>query len=539
MLRVFIVDDDDNVRQNLRNAVPWHQCGFVLSGEAGDGEQALPLIRQLKPDVLIADVQMPYMGGLALSKLVRQEFPGMKIILTSSIPDFDSAQKAVSLGVEDYLLKPLTNKGLISALNNVKDRIEAETQKKENISFYHKESNEYSRFLQGVFFDRIVTGQLSIQEIYERAQELEINLNAESYSVAFFSIPQELSEYTEFENSPHERIRENLLTHFLKYPDYILFKWNSRSYAALIMGDTDKINQNIERCIQVVRQQYETHAPDYNWYFAVASPVQRLSQLPECYREAEMLRSYQHILRNQHIFTKDTVSFLTGTGSNECLADLKMEMIDTSLVERFLKSATTKQVPDYVDDYLKSFDNVLESKPFCHYLMLSVYFTAISYLQKREISPKVFRQRLNCMNLLGMNVTYAQLKSFLSDILLRAVELKEESAGDQYRSVLRHALDYLDDNFTDSNLTLQTVADHVSISPNHLSAVFSKEMGTTFSKYLSGKRLEYAKELLRNTDLRSGEVANAVGIEDPGYFSVVFKKAFNCTPREYRAKKHK
>ena len=112
MLRAFLVEDESIIRETLRDTVPWGQYGYVLAGEAGDGEMALPLIRQLKPDILITDIRMPFMDGLALSKLVSQEFPDMKIIIISGHDDFEYAQQAIHIGVERYLLKPITKKAL-------------------------------------------------------------------------------------------------------------------------------------------------------------------------------------------------------------------------------------------------------------------------------------------------------------------------------------------------------------------------------------------------------------------------------------------
>ena len=106
MLRVFLVEDESTIRETLRDTVPWAQYGYAFAGEAGDGEMALPLIRQAKPDVLITDIRMPFMDGLALSRLVIQEFPNIKIIIISGYDDFEYAQQAIHIGVERFLLKP-------------------------------------------------------------------------------------------------------------------------------------------------------------------------------------------------------------------------------------------------------------------------------------------------------------------------------------------------------------------------------------------------------------------------------------------------
>ena len=103
-LRVFLAEDESIIRETLRDTVPWAQYGCVFAGEAGDGEMALPLIRQAKPDVLITDIRMPFIDGLALSELVSREFPEMKIVIISGYNDFEYSRKAISIGVDRYLI---------------------------------------------------------------------------------------------------------------------------------------------------------------------------------------------------------------------------------------------------------------------------------------------------------------------------------------------------------------------------------------------------------------------------------------------------
>ena len=123
------------------------------------------------------------------------------------------------------------------------------------------------------------------------------------------------------------------------------------------------------------------------------------------------------------------------------------------------------------------------------------------------------------------------------DVLLRALEIRDNATGSQYRTILKQAVAYIDGNFADENISLNRVAKEVNISANYLSAVFSQEMGITFVEYLTTKRMDRAKELLRNTDKRSGEVAAEVGYKDSHYFSFLFKKTQGCTPRDYRSGK--
>ena len=94
MLKVFLVEDESVIREGFRDKIPWEQYGFQLVGEAGDGEMALPMIRKLKPDLLITDIKMPFMDGLSLSEIVKEEFPKIKIIIISGYDDFEYARRS-------------------------------------------------------------------------------------------------------------------------------------------------------------------------------------------------------------------------------------------------------------------------------------------------------------------------------------------------------------------------------------------------------------------------------------------------------------
>ena len=127
-------------------------------------------------------------------------------------------------------------------------------------------------------------------------------------------------------SEPGARLRDALLEHFLKYPEYILLRWNLTTYAVLLKGETARMEELSERCVETVRRQYAAHAPEQSWYVAIGRPTQRLSTLPVCFEEVSRLWAYRHILPQQHVLTADTVSFLTGTSSGNSQAPSKVSI---------------------------------------------------------------------------------------------------------------------------------------------------------------------------------------------------------------------
>ena len=123
MIKVFLVEDEVVIRDAIKNSINWEQEGYEFVGEASDGELALPMILKEKPDILITDIRMPFMDGLELSRLVKKELPDTNIIILSGYDEFEYAKEAIKIGVEEYLLKPISSNVLLEHLGEVASKI--------------------------------------------------------------------------------------------------------------------------------------------------------------------------------------------------------------------------------------------------------------------------------------------------------------------------------------------------------------------------------------------------------------------------------
>ena len=131
--RVFLVEDEIATREGIRDAVDWAAAGYQFCGEAPDGEMALPLIRERRPETVITDIKMPFMDGLQLCRILRETLPFTKIIILSGHDEFRYAQEAIQIGVTEYLLKPVSPRDLVAALRKVARQIDEEHQASANI----------------------------------------------------------------------------------------------------------------------------------------------------------------------------------------------------------------------------------------------------------------------------------------------------------------------------------------------------------------------------------------------------------------------
>ncbi len=152
MVKVFLVEDEFIVRNGIKKSIAWEDEGMTFAGEAGDGELAFPLIKKTKPDILITDIKMPFMNGIELSEAVHKILPDTKIVILSGYGEFEYAQQAINIGIEKYLLKPISSAKLLEALRDVAQKIEKEKAASALKTQYLKEMEENTEHSRYKFF---------------------------------------------------------------------------------------------------------------------------------------------------------------------------------------------------------------------------------------------------------------------------------------------------------------------------------------------------------------------------------------------------
>ena len=526
MLKVFLTEDESVVREGLRDMIPWEQYGFEFVGEASDGEMALPLVRKVKPDILITDIKMPFMDGLAFSRLVSKELPNTRIIILSGYDDFNYAQQAIGLNVDQYLLKPISRASMIKALEQTKARIEEEREQQDYRRRFIRESREYEHYARRVFFEKLVSGTLTVSEIYEQAAALELELDAEAYNIELFVL------------QPHESgtayseqiavLQDDLLQDFLLYPDFLVFRASVLSYAVLIKGSRDRMSALTERCIALIRQRCAEFETALDWYCSIGTATQRLSGLPQCYTAASHALAYRHLMPGVHVFRPDLVEQGSESGARSAV---DLGNLDPMLLRGFVQNGLDSEIEDFTAEFFSKLGSAQDSLMVRHYLLLSARINALAAIEELGLDRASLAEELPVPELDAAS----DLRAYFREVLRTAISLRDEESLRRGGGLVDSALEYIDQHFADESISLNAVAQAINVSTNYLSAVFSQKMGLSFVEYLTQKRMTRAKQLLRQSGRRTGEVAAEVGYRDPRYFSFVFKKTQGCTPREYRA----
>src|SRR4051812_22985794 len=181
--KVFLVEDEIVTREGIRDTVDWAAAGYQFCGEAPDGEIALPLIYERRPETVITDIKMPFMDGLQLCRILRETLPATKIIILSGHDEFKYAQEAIQIGVTEYLLKPIAPQDLGAALRKVARQMDEEHQASAQIETLQAQMASHRPLLRERCLLDLVTGASGAAEFLAQARSLEIDLLAPCYQV--------------------------------------------------------------------------------------------------------------------------------------------------------------------------------------------------------------------------------------------------------------------------------------------------------------------------------------------------------------------
>ncbi len=536
MLRVFLVEDESVIREGLRDKIPWEQYGFQFVGDAADGEMALPLIRKLKPDVLITDIKMPFMDGLSLSEIVKEEFPRTRIIIISGYDDFEYARQAIVVGVDQYLLKPITRAALRNVLMELKEKIGQDGEQKDYQARFQDEMQAFEQFPLRRFFEKLLAGELSVKEIYEEASRLSLQITASCYNLMIFTLFEKDGQPSRENGERFMRKQDEVFHYFLRHPQFILFRLNVNSYGVLVKGEGSHMEELVESGLDHIRKLCLPEEAQIGWYVAVGEPVERLSMLPQCYLAASHYFAYRFILPGIHVLTEKTLADDLADQEEKGVGSVDFMQMDPELIRDFLSQGEENEIHNFVESYLANIGSGLKSRMFRGYMFFNIQVAVVTFLKSIQVGQEKYREEIEGI-ISKLPDSEEDIFVYFLSMLQFSMKIRDQINNYQGKKQFKRALDYIDGHYDQETLSLSLVAEQTGMSPNYLSSVFSQNMQKTFIEYVTEKRIEKAKRLLRQTDKTSGEIAREVGYKDSHYFSFVFRKLQGCNPREYRAQK--
>ncbi len=534
-MKVFLVEDEYIVREGIKNNIDWEKNGYDFCGEASDGELAFPMISEKRPDIVITDIRMPFMDGIELSRMIKEEYPEIKIIILSGHEEFEYAKAAIQIGVEEYLLKPINGDELLQVVNRVAQKIKEENDSRETPQ--EGEGDENFEYAKRQLLSSLIDDNASLSDALEQGKKIHLNLMAQCYNIMMLKLQRKNKE-----QGFSQRIVElyKTMEEILEGQEgqSIMFDRAPEGKVILFMGSGE---EEIRRNMDVFAGRFREILPEYEdvtYFGSVGVPVMRLRELGESYEAASHGFSYRFLTEPNQIVDNHTV-FDQARDENKfscSIGSVDIQNLDKQKIESFLKGGEMDEIQFFVEEYMKKTgDAGKNSMIFRQYIVMDMFFAASHFLTQitdgREQLGEPFEspeQMQKIVSDLGATVDY------IKELFTKVMEVRDAQTTEHNSDVVENAKKYISDNYHDEELTLNTVAHEVNVSPNHLSAMFSQKTGQTFVKYLTDVRMHRAKELLKCTSKRSNEICEEVGYRDPHYFSHLFKKNVGCSPMQYR-----
>lgn len=544
MIKVFLVEDEIVIRNGIKNSIDWEKEGYQFAGEASDGELALPMILKEKPDIVITDIRMPFMDGLELSRMVKKELPDTKIVILSGYDDFGYAKEAIKIGVTEYLLKPVSSAMLLEHLQEVSKTIQSERENQALKDTYLREMRENEELIKMKFLGELLSGEMSLSAAIEKGKRFHMNLSAQTYQIILFKYM--IKNLADAQSSETTVEAYEAIEKFVDaFPDVYSFQRGVEGWAFLVTAEETELEEKTRRFLDQLVKVLETF-PQIDYFGGIGMPVSRLRELRYSFRDADRAFAGR--------FTQEENQIISSSKLPEPQKDNDFDVNSVGelskiqyVIEKFLNSGSQEEVASFVEALFEEVPKEhFRSLIIRQYVIMNIYATVASFCEKisadanqntkdEEAQIKDLKEREELLkNAVTSSESLEDIRQYISSLLENAIELRNTVSGRRYSDIIMTAKRRIEKDYMSEDISLNTVALDVGMSPSYFSSIFSKEMGKTFIEYLTEVRMEKAKEYLTCSAMKTSEIGYEVGYKDPHYFSYIFKKTQGCTPKEYR-----
>ncbi|NBI29796.1 response regulator transcription factor [Chengkuizengella marina] len=504
MYRVFLVDDEPFIVEGMKSIIHWEDYGLQVIGVAYDGKQALQALENLECDLLITDIMMPNMNGLDLIKVIKQRNQDMKFIVATGYQEFQYVKKGISLGIENYLLKPIDEGELISTLRNAIEKLDKA-----------KHDDEDSYILRDNSIWRWLNQDISNQEFIDRL---------ELYGMAPFINPLVVAILqVEFDQTTQKGSFSELRRWIESCFSCICVLSPEQEFILIWSGiEVSHVQQHVKHLQAELRK----HKKLVQFFIALGSEANSIEEIFSSFYRVKELRTYRFVLpENTHVITETlTQNYLQ---TSNLMIDYNFQDLVNHVLNGDLDGAM-----QWVDQAFQRFVEVISvdipklSKGFAVKL-LSIVLNAI----ESQIDLNVFSEMVT--RIMHTN-TIEELKQVMNQFIIETFD-NIERHNQQMSPIIKSVLQYVHEHLH-KELSLKTLSQRFHVNTNYLGQLFQKEVGTVFSDHINHLRIEKAKKLLKLPQYKVGEIGKMVGYSDPTYFYKQFKKSIGLTPTEWRSK---
>ena len=531
MYRLMLVDDEREILNGLLEVIPFEALGFTVVCTAENGLEGVALFEAQTPDLIITDIRMPLMDGLAMCREIRRQSPTVHFIILTGHDDFEFARQAMSFKSMDYLLKPISSTELIDVLQEARRKLDEEFALQRDITRLRVSFAESLPLLREMLLGTLLSGGADVAAVGREAPRYQLTLTAPQYAVAVMRTPTDRQALPDDLNDP-ELMKQaviNVTREVLSgYCPAQVFHFDGMVAVLFLLPDAGEAAfMRVQEALDAVRKTVARFL-DVTPSIGLGAPCVSLEGLRACARQA--VSALDH-------------SVLQGDGAILCVTDIepgsRTEQVASEPLLRALANAIKMGNREETQRTLTALMAALQ-KPTPHnyrVYLLEIMLTLLRTARDMNAEVDILGENNTTLNALMREpdvIKAAAILSGLSDRLLSAIQSGRASAS---AGLAHQAEKYLREHFTDPDLSLDSLCRELHVSASYFSAVYKQEQRETFHQTLTRLRMDLSMQLLTTTNKKTTEIAHSVGLADPSYFSHAFKRYFGVSPLQARTGK--
>ncbi len=518
MNKIMIVDDMPIFLEYLRGCIDWNSYGFEICCEAHDGKQALEMMEEYLPDVVLTDITMPYLNGLELSERILKDYPDTAVVLITGNNEFEYARKAVKIGVCDYIVKPFEKEELILSLLKLQDNMNKALENEE------KEDSDLENELRSLIYAGGTAADKGLEKrlFGENAPE---DQGAYLLALARFDAGKTAGETTG--------------------ADMLEERMNWAKMIARMLGDKLEIDgsfrifhdfeNNIVTLMRFRTQAGEKEFKGYEFTDLIGIVKNQLGfdltvALAEAKNFGKVKKAYEKAL---------------GAGGPGQLRDLRLDpdtgshaSIDAILqLNRDIETLSSEGASQTINGLWEAMQQVSRETGRTPAISdMNILASAISILMTNIINSgfsaeKIFGEGFTPEQYLAGSASPEEMKDRVIELYRKRIDFQKNRSASKSRDIALGAKTYIEEHYGRSDLAISDISESLCVNQTYLRKMFKDEMNMTLSEYITQIRMQEAKRLITSTDRKLTEISEEVGFTDVAYFSNVFKKYYGISPR--------
>lgn len=520
METLFIADDENAIREGLKQIIDWNALGFTICGEASNGKDALAQILALHPSLVLLDVKMPGLHGTEVIRQAREAGFTGKCIILSGYADFQYAQEAIRSGVRFYLTKPIDEDELLETVTQIREELAQAKKDSSHLSAYKDKAKN-------IVLQELLESTVHVPLSAEDRQTF--GLTAGRYQVALFETlnTAALSLSDAFARLLQVSNRENNLFEYLQI--------GSRD-VLLLKGERglQKLADLVERFEQ---GEFQDKASADGFFLTYGRPASCPEDIHLSYEDAVMLLKYRFFCPPEMLVIGFD-SLPTMQNSADTMADEPAFSLSPETVPAYvgrlcdcISSYNRRMSVDILQELARFLGRFPDNVPHIRLFLTDLF------LQIKERMTHHYPAIALPFSGNSKAIDFIQKSSYLYEILRFLSEQFEAVMGALGNSakdtVLYDVLFYIDHHYSE-NIKLEAIAPLFGYNSAYLGKIFTKSVGESFNAYVDHKRIDHSKELLLENTLKVYEIAEQVGYKNVDYFHKKFRKYVGMSPAEFR-----